>query len=117
MRYYLFILPFLFMTQTIFSQSKIEDDIEYALVNAKKGVYWLLSNIPKKKSKIEKDLIAEDRLIASAKLNKEFNGVRIESTGYYDTHEVTIMIYRSNDTLIKDGYLKKEEVEPNSEED
>ena len=117
MRFYLFILPFLFLTQTFFSQSKIEDDIEYALVNAKKGIYWALSNIPVKKSKIEKSIINEDKLLAKVKIAKELNGVRVESTGYNQTNEVTIVLYRSKDSLINDGYIKKGDLETYSEEE
>ena len=117
MRFYLFILPFLFLTQTFFSQSKIEDDIEYALVNAKKGIYWALSNIPVKKAKIEKSIVNEDKLLAKVKVAKELNGVRVESTGYNQTNEVTIVLYRSKDSLIKDGYIKKGDLETYSEEE
>ena len=117
MRYYLFILPFLFLTQTTFSQSKIEDDIEYALVNAKKGVYWALSNIPVKKSRLDQSIINEDKLLAKVRIEKELNGIRIESTGYNQTNEVTIVLYRSKDSLIKDGYVKKGDLESYTEED
>lgn len=117
MRFYQFILPFLFMTQIIFSQSKIEDDIEFALVNAKKGIYWALSNIPVKKSKIEKSIINEDKLLAKVKVAKELNGIRVESTGYNQTNEVTIILYRSRDSLIKDGYIKKGDLETYSEDE
>jgi hypothetical protein len=117
MRFYMFILPFLFLTQTIFSQSKIEDDIEYALVNAKKGIYWALSNIPVKKAKVEKSIINEDKLLAKVKVAKELNGVRVECTGYNLTNEVTIVLYRSRESLIKDGYIKKGDLETYSEEE
>jgi hypothetical protein len=117
MRFCKFILPFLFLTTIIFSQSKIEDDIEYALVNAKKGIYWALSNIPVKKTKIEKSIVNEDKLLAKVKVAKELNGVRVESTGYNQTNEVTIVLYRSRDSLIKDGYIKKGDLETYSEEE
>lgn len=91
-----------------FAQSTIESDVEFALQNAKKGVYWALSNIPVKKSKIEHLLIDIDKLISHVKLSKEINGVRIESTGYFGTNELTIIMYRSKDSLIKDGFLKKD---------
>jgi hypothetical protein len=117
MRFYQFILSFLFLTSIIFSQSKIEDDIEYALVNAKKGIYWALSNIPVKKAKIEKSIVNEDKLLAKVKVAKELNGVRVESTGYNQTNEVTIVLYRSRDSLIKDGYIKKGDLETYSEEE
>lgn len=90
-----------------FSQEKLESDIDYAYQNAKKGIYWVLSNIPEKKSKIESDLIADDRLYAHVRLNKEVNGVKIVSTGHYQTNKVTISIYRSNDSLKENGYLEQ----------
>lgn len=92
---------------TGFSQEKIESDIDFALQYAKKGIYWALSNIPEKKSKIESDLIADDRLYAHVRLDKEVNGVKIVSTGYHQTNKVTITIYRSNDSLKEDGYLEQ----------
>ncbi len=91
-----------------FAQSTIESDVEFALQNAKKGVYWALSNIPVKKSKIEHSLIDIDKIISHVKLSKEINGVRVESTGYFGTNELTIIMYRSKDSLIKDGFLKKD---------
>lgn len=117
MKFYLLILPFLFLTLNIYSQSKIEDDIEFTLVNAKKGVYWALSNIQGKKVKFEKSLIADDKLIAKVKVSKEINGVRIESTGYYQTDELTIILYLSRENLLKDGYIKKGDLETYSEEE
>jgi len=113
----MFILSFFFLTQIIISQSKIEDDIEFALVNAKKGVYWALSNIPVKKAKIEKSIINEDKLLAKVKVAKELNGIRVESTGYNQTNEVTIVLYRSRESLIKDGYIKKGDLETYSEDE
>ena len=95
------------LSTTGLSQEKIESDIDYAYQNAKKGIYWALSNIPQKKSKLEDDLIADDRLYAQVKLTKEVNGVKIVSTGYYQTNQVTISIYRSNDSLKENGYLKE----------
>ena len=95
------------LSTTGFSQEKIESDIDYAYQNAKKGIYWALSNIPQKKSKIESDLIADDRLYAHVKLTKEVNGVKIVSTGHYQTNKVTISIYRSYDSLKEYGYLEQ----------
>jgi hypothetical protein len=94
-----------------FCQSKIEDDIGYAFQNAKKGIYWALDNIPDKKSKIENNLIADDKLYSFVKLSKVVDGIKIESTGYYNTNEVTIKIFRSNESLENSGYLKKKEPE------
>lgn len=93
------------------SQSKVEEDIEAALVNAKKGIYWALSNLQGKKAKIEKSLIADDKLIAKVKVTKEINGIKIESTGFYLSNELSIVVYRSSENLIKDGYIKKGELE------
>jgi hypothetical protein len=97
------------LSTTGFSQEKIESDIDFAFQNAKKGIYWALSNIPEKKSKIDSDLIADDRLYAHVRLDKEVNGVKIVSTGHYQTNKVIISIYRSNDSLEENGYLKQNE--------
>ena len=103
---FIFALTALLSTTGI-TQEKIESDIDYAYQNAKKGIYWALSNIPQKKTKVESDLIADDRLYAHVKLTKEVNGVKIVSTGHYQTNKVTISIYRSNDSLKKNGYLEQ----------
>ncbi len=95
------------LSTTGFSQEKMESDIDYAYQNAKKGIYWALSNIPQKKSKLDSDLIANDRLYAHVRLDKEENGVKIVSTGYHQTNKVTISIYRSNDSLKEHGYLEQ----------
>lgn len=94
---------------TTFAQQKTENDIDLAFQNAKKGIYWALANIPEKKQSIDNDLIADDKLYASVKLSKEFNGVKIESTGYYLSNTVSIVIYKSDDSLEKEGYKKKVE--------
>lgn len=97
----------IFSFYPISAQNKIDDDIASAVVNAKKGIYWALSNIPSKKAKVENDLIADDKLYSKVKLEKGIGGIKIESTGYYETNSVTIVIYRSYDSLKKDGYIKK----------
>ena len=89
------------------SQTKIDDDISPAFMNAKKGIYWALSNIPGKKTKIENDLIANDKLYASVKLEKEIGGVKIESTGYNESVAISIIVYKSYDNLKKEGYIKR----------
>ena len=104
-----FLLSILIFSVAIFAQQKTENDIDLAYQNAKKGIYWALANIPEKKQSIDNDLIAEDKLYASVKLSKEFNGVKIESTGYYLSNEVSIIIYKSDDSLEKEGYKKTEE--------
>ncbi len=87
-------------------QAKNEQDIDIAYQNAKKGIYWTLENIPEKK-KLDNDLIADDKLYASVKLEKEVNGIKIESTGYYLSILVIVKIYKSYDSLVKEGYLKR----------
>lgn len=99
------IFVIILITSFTYSQDKIESDIDYALQYAKKGIYWALSNIPERKSTLNKDLISEDRLYSSVRLEKEVNGIKIESTGFYNTLEVKITIYRSNDSLELNGYL------------
>lgn len=112
-----FIALLILLPISSFSQSKIESDIESALVNAKKGVYYALTNLQGKKAKFEKSLIADDKLIAKVKVSKELNGVKIESIGFFQTNELTIVLYKSSESLIKDGYIKKGELETYSEDD
>jgi len=90
-----------------FAQSSVKEDIETAYQNAKKGIYWALDNIPDKKVKLENDLIVDNKLYAKVKIEKEVEGIKFQSTGYYHSNEVTIIIYRSNSSLVKDGYLKE----------
>lgn len=94
-----------------FSQTKIEEDIQTAFANAQKGIYWALTNIPVKKTKIEHDLVADDKLIASIKLTKVINGIKIESVGYNFSNEVTIKLFKSFDNLFKEGYLNEKPAE------
>jgi hypothetical protein len=89
---------------SLFAQEKTETDLDLAFQNAKKGLYWVLSNIPIKKSKLEQELIADDKLYCEVKLYKEVNGVKVESTGFHQTNQVKIIIYKSNDNLEKEGY-------------
>jgi|GEM_PF-409685 len=98
------------------AQNKIEEDLDIAFQNAKKGLYWALSNIPEKKSRLEYDLIADDKLYSTVKLSKEINGIKIESTGYHLSNEVTIKIYKSNDILAKEGFLKIKQKEDIAED-
>ncbi len=105
MRVLLTIALVIFFSLICFSQEKLESDIDYAYQNARKGIYWALSNIPEKKAKLESELVADDKLYAEVKLHKEVNGIKVESTGYYHSNEVRIKIYKSFDSLEKDGYL------------
>ena len=97
------------------AQANLESDIDMAIQNAKKGIYWALNNIPEKKSRLENDLIAEDKLFASVKLSKEINGIKIESIGFNDSYAVTIKLFRSEESLIKDGFIKSKENSENSD--
>ena len=78
--YFLTILLILPLT-TSFSQVKTEQDMETAYQNAKKGIYWALSNIPFKKSTMDNDLIAEDKLYASVKLSTRYAGATVAHKG------------------------------------
>lgn len=106
MRYIFVVLVALIaISSTSFSQQKLEDDVEIAFQNSKKGIYWALSNIPAKKAKLDNNLIGNDILLTNVKLSKEVNGVRVESVGYFHSNEVKIIVYKSNESLIKDGYI------------
>lgn len=88
------------------AQNDIEKDINKAFTNARKGIYYALSNIPEDKSRMSSELIENDQLLAKVKLSKEINGIKIESTGYNLSNEVTIKIYKSFKNLIEKGYLR-----------
>jgi hypothetical protein len=94
----------IFVSYNSLAQEKLESDIDITFQNAMKGIYWALSNIPIKKSRIENDLIAEYRLYSSVRLDKEVNGVKVVSKGFYQTNEVEITIYKSYDSLKAEGY-------------
>lgn len=91
------------------AQGNVETDINKAFINAKKGIFYALSNIPPGKSRMNSELIEKDKLLAKVRLSKEINGIKIESTGYNSTNEVTIKIYKSIDSLVKEGYMEKGE--------
>ena len=99
------LIPFLIQAQDSTEADNYELKIEKAYKNAMKGVYWALDNIPVSKSKISNDLISEDKLVAEVSLEKEVNGVRIEAKGFHNSYEVEIKVYRSNDSLRKEGHL------------
>lgn len=98
---------FLFACAFVFAavNQTMDDAINSALQNSKRGIYYALSNLKKPKAKLENKLVVENRLYASVKLSKEVNGVKVESTGYHDGAEVTIVVYRSYADLIKEGYI------------
>lgn len=88
------------------AQDNPESKMNEAFQNAKKGVYYALSNIPAKKNSWTKELIDKDKLVAKVKLDKEVAGIKIESEGYFDTYEIKITLYRSYDSLLKEGSIK-----------
>lgn len=101
------LIVLLFFSTAIYSQNvSFEDHLEKVFTNAKKGIYYALSNIPDRKNSISKELIDNDQLIAKVKLSKEVNGVKVESEGVYGTYRITIEIYKSYDKLIEEGYIK-----------
>ncbi len=95
--------PFLLLPQQV-----MEEEMDSAFINARKGIYWALSNIKPDKNRIDKELIADNKLYASVKLYREVDGVKIESRGFFSSTEVLVKLYRSDDYLEKEGYLKKE---------
>ncbi len=105
---YLFFIILLF-SGIISSQTKIDNEIDTAFQNAKKGIYWALSNIPEEKKRLNNDLIADDKLYCKVKLEKKVNGVKVESTGYFNTNEVTIIVYKSYNSLVEEGFIKSQE--------
>ena len=98
------IVIFLLVQFSSLAQTKTDGDIDLAYQNAKKGIYWALSNIPGKKATLDNELIAEDKLYATVKLSKEINGVKVISRGYYQTNQVEITIYKSYESLKSEGY-------------
>lgn len=93
-----------------FSPAGTDEEIDKAYTNAKKGMYWALSNIPEKKSRITHELVADNKLYSSVKLNKKVNGVKVESTGFFNSNEVTIVLYISTDSLITGGFIKDRKI-------
>lgn len=105
-----FLILFIFAANAN-AQNNVEQEIDKAFTNAKKGVYYALSNIPENKSRMSSELIEKDQLLARVKLSKEINGIKIESTGYNVSNEVTIKIYKSLKNLREEGYLKNGDIE------
>jgi hypothetical protein len=108
---FMFKLFFLLFPITVSAQQFLENELDSAFINAKKGVYWAMSQVNIEKSRIDNELISDDKKYCSVKMRKEINGVKIESRGYSNSTEVFLKIYRSNESLEKEGYLKKEEPE------
>jgi hypothetical protein len=100
------IVLFILFPIILIAQEFSESNIDTAFLNAKRGVLWCLSNIPVKKNEIENHLITNDKLVSSVRLQKEINGIKVESIGYYNSAEVKIIIFKSNDNLLKEGFIK-----------
>lgn len=83
------------------------EQLDKAYTNAKKGLQYGLSNLKEKRSKDEYKLIEQDRLLAEVKISKEIGGVRIEAKGFFEGEEVTVVTYRSYESLVRDGYIDK----------
>jgi len=116
-----FILMTLFLSNLFFAQNdslksiSSEEKFEFAFINAKKGIYWALNNLNEKKNSLKNDLINDDKLIASVSTSKEINGIKIESEGFYESVKVKITIFKSNESLLKEGYLKPDSLKSKSE--
>lgn len=100
--------PFIFflLFSVSLPQLKTEQTLDMAYLNAKKGIYWGLSHSSAKQNIIKNNLIDNDRLISAVRIDKEINGVHIESTGYFEGYEVKISMYKSTDNLIKEGFIQ-----------
>lgn len=111
------IFIFLISAGFISAQDSTFSDSDIAYRNAVKGIQWALQNIPEKKLNLSNDLIENNIHYASIKISKEVNGYKIESTGYYLYAEAALKIYRSDDWLLKLGYLKPPVTLQNKEEE
>lgn len=101
-----FFILFLFSSLILIAQQDIEDDVERATINAKKGIYWSLTNIPPKKVRTDHELITQNKLTASIRIVKEVGGIKFESTGYHEHTSAKVTIYRSYDWLIQHNFIK-----------
>ncbi len=96
------------------AQALSDSKIDSAYFNAKKGIYWGLSNLNMKKSGTENDLIINDGKISSVKIDKQVNGFKISSTGFFESYEVQIKLFKSNEVLIKEGFIKPDSLKQES---
>ena len=105
-----FFFTLLIFLSAVKAQSSTKEEIEFAFTNAQKGIYYSLDNIPINKTRLNEELIEKNKLVAKIKLSKEINGIKVESTGYYLSDEVSIKIYKSYNSLVKEGYIKDAEI-------
>lgn len=101
----LFFIVFLF-SAFVFAQQDIEEDVERATINAKKGIYWSLQNIPPKKVRTDHELVTQNKVTAAVKIIKEVGGIKFESTGYHEHTSAKVTIYRSYDWLMQHKFIK-----------
>jgi hypothetical protein len=102
----MFLFPIFLFGQVVDNKSEFNEKIDSAYMNAMKGVAFALENIPERKSSTSKDLIANNNLIASIKINKEVGGVVVNSTGFFNTYKVTVEVYRDYDSMLNEGMIK-----------
>ncbi len=100
------LFPVLLFGQSVENKLEAKEKIDFAYINALKGVAFALENIPERKSSTSKDLIAENNLIATIKINKEVGGVVVQSSGFYNTYKVTVEVYRDYHSLLNEGIIK-----------
>lgn len=101
-------LIILLFPAVLFAQSDLDEGMDKAFMNAKKGVYWALENIPDSKSTLRSDLIDGDTLVAEVKLYKETKGVKVESTGFNGSYSAEVIVYRSYDLIYREKYKQEE---------
>lgn len=90
---------------SLYSQNlTLEQKLDQAFKNAKKGIYWAFENVPTNKQSLSKDLISNDTLICNIKISKEVQGIKVETIGYFESYSNQITLYRSYTTLRKEGY-------------
>lgn len=111
------IMVFILFPIILFGQSEIQklnfkEKVDSAYLNAMKGVYYALENIPDRKSSVSKDLISENELIASVKVSKEVGGVLVQAVGFCNSYKVSVEVYRDYESLKNEGiisYIPKKE--------
>lgn len=101
------ILFLLILPTLLFAQVKTNTQADTAFNNSKRGINWVLENLPPEKKSISKEIVEKDQLVAEVKLSMEIGGVKIKSTGLANTTRVETITYYSYETLIKEGYLKE----------
>lgn len=100
-------IVFLLFTPQEPTPNSVDDEMIFAFKNAQKAVVWALSNIPDRRAKEEKKLVENDKLIAEVSIEKEINGIRIEATGFINSTSIKVTVYRSYDSLLKDGHIRR----------